>query len=111
MKATIWLHSSTGKIHVFSLVFDQVFAQVFCDHVSNAVFQELSSFAIAFPEREDGSSQERAISADPDPRFSALVFPVDIQSLGFFVPHAESSITSPIIEMKRCVFLIFCFAY
>ncbi len=75
------------------------------------MFQELSSFTIAFPEREDGSSQERAISADPDPRFSALVFPVDIQSLGFFVPHAESSITSPIIEMKRCVFLIFCFAY
>ena len=84
MKATISLHSSTGKIHVFSLVFDQVFAQVFCDHVSNAVFQELSSFTIAFPEREDGSSQERAISVDQDPMFSALVLPVDIQSFVFF---------------------------
>lgn len=111
----IWLHSSTGKIHVFSLVFDHVFVHVFvhvfCDHVSNAVFQELSSFAIAFPEREDGSSQERAISVDQDPVFSALVLPVDIQSLVFFVPHAESSIASPIIEMKRYVFLIFYFAY
>ncbi|MFC2695510.1 MAG: hypothetical protein ACFN4U_00470 [Candidatus Absconditicoccaceae bacterium] len=111
LKATIWLHSSTGKIHVFSLVFDQVFVHVFGDHVSNAVFQELSSFVITFPEREDGSSQERAISVDQDPMFSTLVLPVDIQFLVVFVPHAESSIASPIIEMKRYVFLIFCFAY